>query len=99
MVASVVLRIPGSDMSGAWTSKGGNGSPAWNDLVDARAGLEEPARTAGHSQSDVADALFDEPGKADELNGIAQAMFDMQQDRAVRKRIPLPKRLAEMPEA
>ena len=73
--------------------------PEWNDLVDARTGLEKPDQDGRTFAEDVANALFDERGKADELNGIAQTLFGMQQDSAISKRIPLPERLPEMPEA
>ena len=72
--------------------------PDGNDGVDARAGLQQSGQAGLTFAKHGADAFLHEGGKADELDGIAQALFGVQQDRAVRQVIPLPERLPEIPE-
>ena len=98
MVSSVVFRIPGSDRAGRGRRKRA-AVPRRNDPVDAGTGSQQPGQAGRTFAEHGADALFDERGEADELDGIAQALFGMQQNGAMWKAISPPERLREMPDA
>ena len=53
-----------------------------NDLIDARAGFQQRLEPLGDRQRNFAAAGLDQRRVAHELDGVAGALFEIQQDRA-----------------
>jgi hypothetical protein len=65
--------------------------------VDARAGPQQPEQRPLAGDDDGQAALLDEGGVADELQGVAQALLGVQQDRLTQERSAVPAQLREGP--
>ena len=83
-MASVVFKMAGNDSSGAWTSNGGNGLPGVTTWSMPAQVWRMPAKLGGAAEQHGAAMLFDERRIANELQGVAQALLGMEQDRSGR---------------